>query len=258
MIEPDPVRLQEDPEIHAKHGPDDRPDAGETSQPLPQDSLDINVEGREPTAPDDGFGQLWRKRHRVRLLGANVSPEEVIRVWRERFGEFWPEGNEFYRPLTGLEPGEVALIDLEMPSGSRLSTGIIVVDVKPTSFTFVTPQGHTFAGYVTFSSYYDEAGTTIAQVEILMRASDPFFELGLPIGGHKREDQFWEGTLSKLAAHFGVDEEPEMLVLRLDSRRKWRNAVNIVHNSYLHTAFYMATRPLRRLIGKLIGQGRTS
>ena len=257
MIEPDPVRLQEDPDKRTDHGPGNRPDDAETSSPLPRDTLDINVEGRELTSPDKGFGQLWRKRHRVRLVGADVTPEEVIRVWRERFGEFWPSGNRFYRPLTGLEPGEVALIDLEMPSGSRLSTGIIVVDVKPTSFTFVTPQGHTFAGYVTFSSY-DEAGTTIAQVEILMRASDPFFELGLPVGGHKREDQFWEGTLSKLAAHFGVDEQPEMLMLRLDSHRKWRNAINIIHNSYLHTTFYMVTRPLRRLVGRLTGQGGTS
>jgi hypothetical protein len=49
-----------------------------------------------------------------------------------------------------------------------------------------------------------------------------------------------------------------MIILRLDSHRKWRNAINIIHNSYLHTAIYMVTRPLRRLVGRLTGQGGTS
>ena len=31
-------------------------------------------------------------------------------MWKKRFPEFWPPGNRFYAPLTGIQPGEVALI----------------------------------------------------------------------------------------------------------------------------------------------------
>lgn len=249
MIGSERARAQEEP----AETPRDEPG----SDPLPADSLAINVEGREITAPDDGFGQLWRKRYRIHLTGADVAPEAVVRTWRERFGEFWPEGNRFYRSLTGIQPGEVALADLEMLAGSRLSTGIVVTRVEPTSFTFMTPQGHTFAGEITFSAY-QEAGTTLAQVEILMRPSDPIFEIGMPLGGHKREDAFWETTLTKLAGSFGVTERVEMITICIDRRRKWRNATNIVHNAYIHTGIYMATRPFRMLVGRLrAGSGQS-
>ena len=40
-----------------------------------------------------------------------------------------------------------------------------------------------------------------------MRASDPIFELGLTMGGHKQEDRFWQHTLTALAAHFDHDAD---------------------------------------------------
>jgi hypothetical protein len=249
MVEPGPVRPQDDPK--------DAMGRDATSAPLPADVLDINVEGRELTAPDDGFGQKWRKRYRVRLPGADVSPERVIRTWRERYGEFWPEGNTFYRPLTGLEPGEVALADIAMPAGTRLSTGVVVIRVEPARFVFMTPQGHTFAGVIAFSAE-DDTGTTAAQVEIVMRASDPVYELGMPLGGHAREDRFWIQTLVNLAAHFGVAASPEVTATLIDPRRRWRNAGNVRHNAYLRTGLAMAIRPLRRLIGRPVSRGRNA
>ncbi|HYH10878.1 MAG TPA: hypothetical protein VD789_00890 [Thermomicrobiales bacterium] len=232
-------------------------DQGSSSEPLPPDSLDINVDGQEISGPERGFGQLWRKTYRIRLEGANASPVEVIRTWRDRYGELWPEGNHFYRPFTGLKPGQVAIADLEMPANRRLSTGVVVTSVEPTSFSFVTPQGHTMAGDITFSAH-DESGTTIAQIEILLRASDPAFELGMLLGGHKREDAFWEETLSNLAELLGADGTPETTSILLDSHRQWRNAVNIVNNSFLRTTLYLAIRPLRRMYERITTRNRQS
>ena len=65
----------------------------------------------------------------------------------------------------------------------------------------MTPQGHMFAGWITFSAT-EVDGDTVAQAQVLMRASDPIFELGLTLGGHKQEDRFWQHTLTALAAHF--------------------------------------------------------
>jgi len=34
-------------------------------------------------------------------------------------------------------------------------------------------------------------GLTVARAQVLMRASDRIFELGLALGGHRQEDVFW-------------------------------------------------------------------
>jgi hypothetical protein len=230
--------------------PPDRPgslDQGKAaSNPLPANAMPITVDDAQFMQPDDGFGRLWHKRFRVRLDGIQTTPGSVIHTWRERFGTFWPEGHRFYRPLTGLQPGEVALIDLGMPAGTRLSTGVVVVDVTETSFTFATTPGHTFAAKITFSAYEDD-GTTVAQAEMWLRASDPLYEIGLPLGGNRRDDQFWLATLRNLAGHFEVSATPEMEKTCLDRRRKWRHATNIVDNAFLRTGWHLLTLPFHRL-----------
>src|SRR5579864_3534767 len=74
----------------------------------------INVTGRRPTAPMNGFGRMWQKTYRA-SLGAGVAPGDAIAVWKERFPELWPAGNRFFAPLAGIAPGEVAALDLSMP-----------------------------------------------------------------------------------------------------------------------------------------------
>src|SRR4249919_2372700 len=87
----------------------------------------INVAGRRPTSPIQGFGRMWQKTYRVRLLGADVTPAQVIAVWKRDFPSFWPKGNRFFAPLAGIQPGEVAVLDLGMPGGMKLSTGVLVM-----------------------------------------------------------------------------------------------------------------------------------
>ncbi len=78
-------------------------------------------------------------------------PEDVISEWRDNFPSFWPEGNDFYPPLTGLEPGEVGLIKAAGPGGMKFKTGVMVLYADDESFTLMTPEGHMFAGWITFS-----------------------------------------------------------------------------------------------------------
>ena len=89
---------------------------------------------------------MWQKTYRVRLEDITIQPSEVIKTWKENFPKFWPKGNRFYAPLTGIAPGEVALLNLSMPVGMRLSTGVVVLYADDESFTLMTPQGHMFAG----------------------------------------------------------------------------------------------------------------
>jgi SNF2 family DNA or RNA helicase len=41
----------------------------------------------------------------VRLTGLSVTPAEVIAAWKSDFARFWPQGNRFDGPLTGVAPG---------------------------------------------------------------------------------------------------------------------------------------------------------
>jgi hypothetical protein len=204
----------------------------------------INVAGRRPTSPIQGFGRMWQKSYRVRLEGAEASPAEVVAVWKRDFPTFWPKGNRFFAPLAGIQPGEVAVIDLSMPGRLKLSTGVLVMYADDESFTLMTPQGHMFAGWITFSAFLEE-GVTVAQAQVLMRSSDPLYEVGMTLGGHRQEDRHWEHTLRSLANAFGVEGEVSTETLCVDKRRQWSNAGNVWHNAGIRSGMFMAMAPMR-------------
>lgn len=218
------------------------------AEPLPEGATGINVSGRRLAGPIQGFGKMWQKTYQVRMPREAGSATEVIATWKQRFPEFWPEGNMFYAPLTGIEPGEVGLIDMRLPGKMKLSTGVMVLYADEESFTLMTPQGHMFAGWITFSAIERE-GETVAQAQVLMRASDPIFEVGLVLGGHRQEDTFWNKTLERLAGHFWQDDaEVDTQVVCVDKKRQWSNWTNVWHSSAIYTMGTPA-RWMRRLFG---------
>jgi hypothetical protein len=227
-------------------------DAGNWAQPVdrlavanvPAGALDT-VGGKQVVSPIQGFGKMWQKTYRVSLAGAEVTPAEVIETWKTEFPSFWPKGSQFHAPLTGIAPGEVALLQASVGGGMKLSTGVFVLYADDESFTFMTPQGHMFAGWITFSAT-EEGGHTVAQCQVLMRAQDPLTEVGLVLGGHRKEDRFWQDTLRSLAARFGVQGEPETSVVCVDKRRQWGRAMNVRHSSAFRSGIHTATAPLRK------------
>src|SRR6266699_5006313 len=176
---------------------------------VPSQALNLNVEGRQVVGALQGFGQMWQKIYRLRLKGAGVTPAEVIKIWKANFASFWPKWDHFYAPLTGIAPGEVALINMlipgDIPVGLPLSTGVLVMYADDESFTFMNPEGHMFAGWITFSAY-EEDDCTIAQIQLLVRANDPVYELGFRLGASRSESKFWQYTLAQVATHFGANE----------------------------------------------------
>ena len=225
---------------------------------VPGGALNLNVEGKLVNGPLQGFGQMWQKTYRITLKDSTLSAKEIIKTWKEHFPEFWPTGNRFYGPLTGIAPGEVALLNLTLGPGINLSTGVLVLYADEESFTLMTPQGHVFAGWITFSAF-EEDGSTIVQTQVLMRANDPFYEIGLRFGGHKKEDRFWQHTLQSLAAHIHQDATLQMEVqvktICVDPRLQWSHAKNVWHNAALRTTIYTMNTPFRWIRGK--GRKRT-
>jgi hypothetical protein len=126
----------------------------------------------------------------------------------------------------------------------KLSTGVMVLYADDESFTLMTPQGHMFAGWITFSAS-EEDEHTVAQAQVLMRASDPIFEMGLTMGGHKQEDRFWQHTLTSLAAHFGHEGEVDTKVVCVDKKRQWSKWTNVWHSAAIRSTLYTMGAPGR-------------
>lgn len=213
----------------------------------------VNVVGRRLNGPIQGFGKMWRKTYRMDI-GPGIAPQDAIATWKEHFAEFWPQGNRFEAPLTGISPGEVALLDVGVGGGVRLSTGVFVLYADQESFTLMTPQGHVFAGWITFSAERARGGdggqgaregrSTIVQTQVLMRANDPLYELAMSFGGHRKEDEFWVQTMTALAKYLGA---PPVTVhtrtVCIDPRRQWSNAGAVWQNSMVRTMLQTMAAP---------------
>ncbi|HEY6314070.1 MAG TPA: hypothetical protein VIY52_25190 [Streptosporangiaceae bacterium] len=205
-----------------------------------------NVAGRRLTGPVQGFGKMWQKSYRMKA-GSQIQPEDAIATWKAHFPEFWPKGNRFAGALTGINPGDVALLDLAIGGGVKLSTGVFVLYADTESFTLMTPQGHMFAGWITFSAER-EGDDTIVQAQVLMRANDPIYEIGMTFGGHKKEDKFWAATMVALGNRLGVpDPAVETTSTCVDSKRQWRHARNIWHNSAVRSVLQTMAAPFTGL-----------
>ena len=203
-----------------------------------------NVAGRRLTGPVQGFGKMWQKSYRMKA-GSQIEPEQAIATWKEHFPEFWPKGNRFAGALTGINPGDVALLDLAIGGGVKLSTGVFVLYADAESFTLMTPQGHMFAGWITFSAEREGSqadGQTVVQALVLMRANDPLYEIGMTFGGHRKEDLFWVATLTALGERLGIQNPVvETKTTCVDSKRQWRHASNIWHNSMIRSVLQTLT-----------------
>jgi hypothetical protein len=212
----------------------------------PGSALNLNVDGRQTLSPLRGFGQLWQKTYQVRLKGAAVLPIEVVRVWKERFSEFQPPENRFYPSVAGVKPGEVVLINATTPGG-LVSTGVMVMYSDDESFTLMTPQGHPESGWVTFSAFESD-GCTIAQVQSLARANDPFYEIAFRLVGSSLQENIWRHVLISLAKHFEVNASVELTKSCIDPRLQWSEVGNIRHNAQILTLLYTMTSPVRKLL----------
>lgn len=210
---------------------------------VPVGATNLNVAGRRLVGPIQGFGQLWQKTYRVRLDGSIVTPSDVIRVWKANYSRFWPKGSRFHASI--IEPGEVVLIDSRSLGGIQVSSGIRVIYADEESFSFMNAAGHPAAGMITFSASQDD-GVTRAQVQVLIRANDPFYDVMLPIYGQRMEDAIWTHTLRALAAHLGATPgEVSVERILVDRRRNWSQAKNIWQNAAIRSGIYMLLAPLR-------------
>ncbi|HEV2582342.1 MAG TPA: hypothetical protein VGT44_15915 [Ktedonobacteraceae bacterium] len=221
----------------------------------PTGALNLNVEGHEVLSPLQGFGQLWQKVYQARVKNAAVTPGEIISAWKENFSQFWPKGNRFFAPPMGIAPGAVAILSFGVPSVpgglGMISTGVFVLYADDESFTFMTPEGHLFASWITFSAYQED-DCTVIQIHMLLRPNDPLYEMGMRLRVIPFfEDRFWRQTILRLMAHFNIDAPVKITATCIDKRLQWSQAGNIWQNAAVRTVLYTAMSPLRRMRARL-------
>ena len=171
-----------------------------------------------------------------------MTPETLIANWKQNFGDYWPPGATFHTALTGISPGDVAPIGINAGPGMQLATGILVLYADDESFSFMTPEGHMFAGMITFAAA-EVSDRTEASITILIRPNDPLYELGWPVM-RRKEDAFWSATLRNLAAAHGA---PDAVVTEhtecVDKKRLWSNWRNVWHNAGIRSFLHIFKKP---------------
>jgi anti-anti-sigma factor len=203
---------------------------------MPPEAVNLNVHGRRTQGPVQGFGQLWEKIYTVDLSDTNMSPEQIIGVLKEHFAEFQPLHNRFYVPATGINPGDVIIINALTPGG-LVATGVLVLYSGQRTFTFITPQGHPEAGWVTFRSFIED-GRTIMQIQGLARASDPLYEIAFRLAGSDLQEQIWTYLLQSLAKYTGGGSPVRVSRQCLDGSLQWQNFVNVFWNAQIPSMIY--------------------
>jgi Domain of unknown function (DUF1990) len=199
----------------------------------------FNVEGRRVAGPQQGFGRLYDRTFTI-VLGDVVTPEALVSKWRAHFGDFWPKSATFYGSITSIEAGDVAPL-----TASGVTTGVLVIYADDTSFTYITPEGHMFAGMITFSARHDQPGT-VAEIRMLVRPADPFWVAVWPVG-RGMEGKFWKGTLANLAASFGViGVVASEVTTCVDTKVLWRNWRNVFRNGAAVTVLHTILMPFRK------------
>ncbi len=212
----------------------------------PIDGVSLNVEGRQTQSPDEGFGQLWRKTYTIPLSGRDLTPAQVVSIWKEHLPDFQPPENRVFTSRIGVEMGEIILINATTPGGP-IGTGMLVMQADDVSFTLMTPEGHPEAGWVKFSAYTLDK-TTFAQILTVARSSDPIFEIGFRLFGAQMQENIWHHVLKALASHFNVTGDVTLEKVCLDTHLQWSRIGNIRHNAQLHTLAYLTTAPIQKLL----------
>ena len=211
---------------------------------VPKGAFGKNMDGRRINGQLQGFGPMWEKTYWLNIKKPGIKKEDIILAMQEHFVEFQPSENAFFPTSNGLAPGEMIFIDSRTPGGI-VSTGVMVLYMDDRSFTFITPQGHPEAGWVTFS--VDEREDSVhVQIQGLVRASDPFFEVAFKIAGSKFQENIWKHVLSSLAKYLGVEETVQMKKYRPSTDLQWSKSGNIWYNSQIRSLLLNITNLSKR------------
>jgi hypothetical protein len=186
---------------------------------------------------------MWQKTYWIGLGDTQVTPGEVVQVWKADFPKFQPPQNRMYPAVAGVEPGQVVLMNATM-KGMPVNSGLLVLYADDESFALMTPEGCPEAGWITCSAYVED-GATVAQVQTIGRSNDPLYELGFRLVGAREQEKIWTYVLESLAAHLGVRGHVQLRKTCVDPRIQWSQFGNVWQNATVRSMLYSMTGALR-------------
>ena len=205
------------------------------------------VGGKQVVSPIQGFGKMWQKTYRVALAGPSVTPQEVIATWKAEFPTFWPKGSQFHAPLTGIAPGEVALLqasrrrrDEALDRRLRPLRRRGVVHVHDAAGAHVRRLDHVLGGR---GGRRDRGAVPGADA----RAGSAHRDRSRRSAGTRRRTASGRTTLRALARALRRRRRSRRRrVVCVDKRRQWGRAGNVRHSSAFRSTIHTATSPLRK------------
>ncbi len=140
----------------------------------PHPDPEVAADGAGIQTVHDGVGPLFRRIYRVRITGADRTPEEVITSLVEDFNNAAPTEIMEFEPQPDHETADPVGSDvlIRMPGPWRV--GVRLVERTPTSLRLVTLDGRMEAGHIDFSlQRADEASgedTMVFEIDSLARS----------------------------------------------------------------------------------------
>ncbi|HMQ34851.1 MAG TPA: DUF1990 family protein [Chloroflexaceae bacterium] len=135
--------------------------------------------GRPVQLPGDGHGPLFHRRYAVDFAGSRLGPEALMAQVKADLSDFSPRMLAHFEKTKGdpaeLREGDEYHITILGPWNGRVR----VVEAQPTSFTFITLEGHPEAGQIMFSLEHHPARRGALRFEICSWARSRDMIVGL-------------------------------------------------------------------------------
>jgi uncharacterized protein (UPF0548 family) len=151
---------------------------GEEPGAFPEDAppeLPDGVDREEQQRAEDGVGALFHRRYRVRITRSKQTPEELMARVQANVNAAAPTELAVFHKLRGaehrMEVGDEYLVRMPGPWDGPVRA----VEVTPTSFRFLTLEGHLEAGQIEFRAYRD--GELVFELESWARNGSRLSEL---------------------------------------------------------------------------------
>lgn len=178
-----------------------------------QDALQELATSLPELLPEEGVGNLERKRFWAEIYKSRLSAEDLMREFREHISEIMPI--EFQ-----AEPGapgsatKGATLTGALPGRGNFQ--VRVEEATPTSLTLATLEGHPLAGTVKFTSKQDGSVLNFT-IEVNARAANLFDWLAIKTIGSPMQNQNWTEVITRVVglsggeAPMGVQSTSETL-----------------------------------------------
>ena len=157
--------------------------------------------------PSEGTGRLFRRRYWAEIRNSPMTPEQLMRRFRERFAVLAPDTTM----KVGAEPGTPTVLQegttLTMALPLRGNVQVRVEEIAERAITFVTLEGHPLAGAIRF--LFEQRGEALQfEVQTYDRSANVIDRIAMGTVGRLLKTTTWNALVEAVVRESG-GETPE-------------------------------------------------